>query len=48
MTIFYVFLQKRPQDKQAWPTVYVNKELAEKCPFRCSAIVEVSLAELIP
>lgn len=40
---FYAFLTRRPQDKQAWPLIYMSKELAEAAPFRVSDVVEVDL-----
>lgn len=44
----YVFLTKRPQDKQAWPNVYADPALAEKAFCRCSKIEMVSLREIEP
>lgn len=40
----YVFFDQRPMDKEPWPHVYQNKELAEKAPHRCSEVVEVLVA----
>lgn len=40
---YYTFLTRRPQDKQAWPLIYMSKELAEAAPFRVSDVVEVDL-----
>lgn len=41
MRTVYVFFIQRPQDKQTWPVVYENRELAEDAPHRVSEIVEV-------
>lgn len=38
----YVFLVKRDQDREAWPAVYTNRELAEGALGRVTAIAEVS------
>jgi len=38
---FYVFLTQRPHDAEAWPLVYVSRELAEHAPDRVSEVVEV-------
>ena len=38
----YVFLIKRDQDREAWPAVYTNRELAEGALGRVTAIAEVS------
>lgn len=43
MATAYVFLHRRPLDKQAWPVIYDRRELAESCQFRVSEIVEVVL-----
>ena len=37
----YVFLVKRDQDREAWPAVYTNRELAEGALGRVTAIAEV-------
>lgn len=39
----YVFLHRRPNDKQAWPVVYTDREIAEMCVFRVSDIVTVDM-----
>jgi hypothetical protein len=40
----YVFLTKRPHDREPWPLVYESRELAEAAPHRCSDVVAVSVA----
>lgn len=39
----YVFMMRRPTDKQAWPVLYMTRELAEHAFGRVSEIVEVEL-----
>lgn len=41
----YVFLMRRPQDREAWPVVYQDRELAEKAFGRVSPVVAVQLKE---
>jgi hypothetical protein len=41
----YVFLTRRPQDKQAWPLVYSDRELAIGAPHRVSEVVPVMVDE---
>lgn len=41
----YVFLHRRPTDKQAWPVIYTDKALAEACKFRVSDVVPVGLPQ---
>lgn len=40
---YYAFLWQRPIDTKPWPSIYEDKELAEKAPFRISAVIEVEL-----
>lgn len=44
----YIFLIKRPQDKEAWPTVFSDHERAEAYPYRASDVYQVSLVEKEP
>lgn len=39
----YVFLQQRPCDKQSWPLVYVDRQLAEAAPHRVTPVVAVDV-----
>jgi len=41
----YVFLVKRDQDREAWPAVYTNRELAESALGRVTAVAEVFFDE---
>lgn len=41
----YVFLTKRPQDKQAWPLVYQSEQLANDAPHRVSPVMLVDVSE---
>jgi hypothetical protein len=42
----YVFLIRRPQDKQAWPVVFSsNRAAAEAYPCRVSDVVEVIVTD---
>jgi hypothetical protein len=43
--ILFVFLTKRPNDKQAWPLVYQSLELALDAPHRVSAVHQVDVPE---
>lgn len=43
--IHYAFLVKRPQDKFAWPTIFVNPDMAMNYPHRVSTIVRLDLVE---
>jgi hypothetical protein len=45
--IVYVFLTRRPQDKQEWPCVYLSLDLAEKAPHRVSAVVPVEITATV-
>lgn len=40
---FYVFLIQRPRDSEPWPAVYSNRDLAEKCEYRATRVLEVLL-----
>lgn len=41
----YVFLTRRPQDKEAWPQVYRDEALALKAPYRVSGVKAVQIEE---
>jgi hypothetical protein len=41
----FVFLTRRPRDKEAWPLVYLNRRLAEQSEHRVSPVVEVEVDE---
>lgn len=41
--IGYVFMHRRPTDRKAWPVLYQDRGLAERCEFRVSDIVTVAL-----
>jgi len=41
----YAFFMRRPIDSQAWPTIYLDRERAEDCPDRVSAVVEIVVEE---
>lgn len=41
----YVFLHRRPMDKQAWPVIYTDHGLALACKFRVSDLVPVELPQ---
>ena len=43
--IAYVFLMQRPQDKEPWPVVYRDPELADKAFGRASPVRAVDLSE---
>jgi hypothetical protein len=43
--IYYCFLIRRQQDKQAWPVIYAQRALAEDSVFRVSPITEIYLDE---
>src|SRR5437763_13739969 len=40
----YVFLLQRPIDREPWPVVYTDRELAEKAQARAGPIVTVELS----
>lgn len=40
---FYCFLWQRPRDKEPWPAIYRDLQLAQTMPDRVSAIVEIEL-----
>lgn len=42
----YVFLQQRPRDKQPFPLVYVDQQLAEAAPHRVTPVVAVDVPML--
>lgn len=44
----YVFLIKRPQDKEAWPTVWRDLKRANNAEWRASEIYKVLLIEHEP
>lgn len=44
----YVFLIKRPQDKEAWPTVWRDHERANKAEWRASDVYQITLVEKEP
>lgn len=44
----YVFLIKRPQDKEAWPTVWRDAERADKAQWRASDVYQITLVEKEP
>ena len=44
---YYAFLYRNKTDKQPWPVIWSNRELAEKEPFRVSDIVEVRMEEYL-
>lgn len=46
--IVYVFLIRRPQDKEAWPTVWRDFERAQNAPWRASDVYQITLVEKEP
>lgn len=42
MTV-YIFLRQRPQDKEPWPCVYVDAELAAQAIGRVSEVIPVTI-----
>lgn len=43
--IVYVFLVKRVQDKETWPCVYTDRDLAIAAIGRCSSITAVDILD---
>ncbi len=41
----YAFLIKRLRDKEAWPTIFTDRDRAEAYPDRVSEVVPVTLCE---
>lgn len=44
----YVFLIRRPQDKEAWPTVWRDHKRAQDATWRASDVYQVTLVEKEP
>lgn len=44
----YVFLIKRPIDREAWQTAFTNLERAAACPYRASDVYQIQLVEKEP
>lgn len=40
---YFVFLIRRPQDREPWPTQFSDEQRALAYPFRCSPVVRVEL-----
>lgn len=45
-TLAFVFMHQRPTDKQAWPVLYQNREVAENCKFRVSELREIHVPDV--
>jgi hypothetical protein len=44
----YAFLIKRPRDREAWPTIFTDRERAEAYPNRASPVVPIRFTDDTP